>query len=463
MAVAAAPFGDDSKSILDRMLGLTGDVRNGEGTTALLMALNGFLILAAYYVIRPLRDAFLLPVKIDIAGTLLTGPEIRQYTGGILAALFLFVVPAYGALASKVNRIKLINTVTLFFVANLVIFYLAANGGTPGAGLGITFYLWMGIFNLMVVAQFWALANDIYTPEEGKRLFAIVGFGASAGAIFGSIVIRGLIRPLGLFLPMLISGAILLLCLVLTNIIHVRERDKARSVAASRAAEKPLGTDGGFQLVFRQKYLLLIGVLTLIAQYVNTNGNYILTAVLNRAAEAAVADGTAGGLNAGQFIGAFQADVDLYQNILVVLIQLFLVARIFKWVGVGPSLFFLPMVALFSYGLFVAAPVLALIRIAKITENATDYSLQNTARRALFLPTSREAKYKALQAVETFFWRSGDMFSAVTTLVIVQVLALSERQFAGLNLAMVAIWMIVAFALAKENKKLMASQPASAE
>ena len=98
--------------------------------------------------------------------------------------------------------------------------------------------------------------------------------------------------------------------------------------------------------------------------------------------------------------------------------------------------------------------MLALIRVGKITENATDYSLQNTLRRALFLPTSREAKYKALQAVETFFWRAGDMLSAITILVVVQILGLGVRRFALINLAIVALWLLIAMNLKRENQKL---------
>ncbi len=376
-----------------------------------------------------------------------------------MAALFLLIVPAYGALASRVNRIRLINGVTLFFVSNLAIFYLAGRTGGQSAVLGVSFYLWVAIFNLMVIAQFWSFANDLYSTEQGKRLFAIVGFGASTGAIAGSVVIRGLIRPLGLFLPMLIAAAILLVCLLLTNYLHVREKDRARA-AAARQAEQPLGRDGGFQLVLRERYLLLIGVLTLIVQLVNTQGNYILTRTLTDAAELAVAAGTSGGLTVGQFIGNFQAGLDFYQNILVVLIQFFLVSRIFKYLGVGGALFCLPAVAFLSYGLFAIAPVLALIRVAKITENATDYSIQNTTRRALFLPTSREAKYKALQAVETFFWRAGDMLSALATLLFVQALGLGVRSYAAVNLALVGIWILVAVALYRENRKLTAEAPA---
>ena len=164
--------------------------------------------------------------------------------------------------------------------------------------------------------------------------------------------------------------------------------------------------EGGFQLVLKHRYLLLIGLLTLAVQIANTNGNYILDETLTESARAVA--GTSAGLSERQFIGAFRAEMDFYQNILVVLIQFFLVSRIFKYIGVGGALFIPPLLALIHYGAFAAWPVLALVRIGKIAENATDYSLQNTLRRALFLPTSREAKYKALQAVETFFWRAGD-------------------------------------------------------
>jgi ATP:ADP antiporter, AAA family len=123
----------------------------------------------------------------------------------------------------------------------------------------------------------------------------------------------------------------------------------------------------------------------------------------------------------------------------------------------------LPILALGSYSLIALAPVLALIRVTKIAENATDYSLQNTLRRALFLPTSREAKYKALQAVETFFWRTGDMLSAVVTFFVVQWLALSVRGYAAVNLGIVVLWLVIAFKLYQENRRLTArAEPVAA-
>jgi AAA family ATP:ADP antiporter len=448
-----------TKTPLDRFLSLAAEVRPGEGTTALLMAVNGFLLLGAYYTIRPVRSALLLPVELTLpGGTILRGPEIQAYSGALLAMLFLLIVPLYGRLASNVNRIRLINSVTLFFVANLIGFFIVGRANAAPTLLGVTFFLWMGIFNLMVMAQFWSFANDLYSAEQGKRLFAIVGFGGSVGAAVGALVTSVLIQRVGELGMMLVAAVTLLVGMGLTNVIHRRDHQKADPSGPSTqpSSDEPLGKAGGFQLVLKERYLLLIGLLTLTVQVVNTNGNYILNETLAQMARGAVESGTAAGQTEGQIIGSFMAVMDFWQNILSLAIQFFLVSRIFKWVGVGGALFVLPMLALGSYSLIALLPVLSLIRVSKITENATDYSLQNTLRRALFLPTSREAKYKALQAVETFFWRAGDMLSAILTFVVVQWLALSVRGYAVVNIAIVALWLMIAIQLYRENRQLTA-------
>jgi AAA family ATP:ADP antiporter len=443
------------KSLLERALSLGADVHAGEGTSALLLAVNVFLLLSAYYTIRPLRSALLLPVNIPLpGGGVLAGPEIQSYTGAILAALFLVIVPLYSAFANRVNRIRLINSVTIFFVVTLIGFFFVSQAGVFPTLVAVTFFLWMGVFNLMVIAQFWSFANDLYTTEQGKRLFAIIGFGGSVGAIGGALVTTTFIGRLGILPMMLLASVQLLIALALTNLIHTREQRRPKAVL-TKTEQQPIGGSGGFKLVLSQRYLLLIGLLTLTVQIVNTNGNYILNETLTRMARETIAAGTTGQTE-GQIIGGFMAGVDFWQNVLSMAIQFFLVSRIFKYLGIGGALFVLPVIALSSYGLFAFAPVLAFIRLTKIAENATDYSLQNTVRRALFLPTSREAKYKALQAVETFFWRAGDMLSGVTTLVIVQWLALSVRGFALVNLAIVIVWVGLAVSLARENRRLTA-------
>jgi AAA family ATP:ADP antiporter len=430
------------KTWLDRLLGLAADVRAGEAATALLLAANVFVLLTAYYIIRPVREALILAAP--------GGAEIKSYLGAILAASFLVIVPAYGAFASRFSRIRLINGLLLFFAANLVLFFVL---GRAGLSLGIPFFLWVGIFNLMSIAQVWSFANDVYTPEEGQRLFAVVGFGASVGALTGSEIAGMLIRPLGVYSMMLVAAGLLLLSLVLTDLVHFREKGRARSSADRGKADEPLARTGGFQLVLKQRYLLYIGLLTLVLNYVNTNGEYVLGKTVSRMAAEAVAAGTAGGLSPAQFIGAFYASFQFWQNLLGAFLQFFVVSRVLKYFGVRAALFVMPVISLCGYTLLVAAPVLAYIRIVKILENATDYSLQNTARRALFLRTSREAKYKALQAVETFFWRTGDMLSGATVFV-ATLLGLGVGGLAAFNIALVLVWLALAAAIGREHRRL---------
>lgn len=430
---------------LDQLLGLATEVRAGEAATALLLAGNFVVLLTAYYIIRPVREALILAAP--------GGAEIRSYLGAILAASFLVIVPAYGAFASRVSRIRLINGLLLFFASNLVLFFLL---GRAGVTLGVPFFLWVGIFNLMSIAQVWSFANDVYTPEEGKRLFAIVGFGASVGALTGSKIAGMLIRPLGIFPMLLVAAGLLVVSLVLTDMVHFREKRRARDAAERLKAEAPLSREGGFQLVIKQRYLLFIGLLTLVLNYVNTNGEYVLSKTVSQLAERAVATGAASGLSEAQFIGAYYASFQFWQNLLGVVIQFFLVSRILKYLGVRAALFIMPVISLCGYTLLVAAPVLAYIRVVKILENATDYSLQNTVRRALFLRTSREAKYKALQAVETFFWRTGDMLSGATVFV-ATLMGLGIAQLAAFNLALVFVWLGLAAAIGREHRRLPAA------
>jgi AAA family ATP:ADP antiporter len=454
-------FVDERKSPLDRLLGLAADVRAGEGATALLLALNGFLILAAYYCIRPLRSALLLPVELQVpGGPLLEGAEITSYLGAVLAGLFLVIVPLYSALATKVNRLRLLTSVTTFFIVTLLGFFVVATSGAFPTAVGILFYVWVGVFNLMVLAQFWSFANDLYTPEQGKRLFAIVGFGGSVGAATGALIASRLAARIGAMQMMIIAAVMLATCLLLTYLVHQRDRRKPTSRAAHAAAEKSIGGKGGFQLVLGNSYLLAIGLLTLTAQVVNTNGNFILNQTVANMADAAARSGAR---NEADIILATMAGVDLWQNLLAMGIQFFLVSRIFKYLGVGGALFVLPLIALSSYSLFAFAPVLAMIRIAKITENATDYSLQNTVRRALFLPTNRDAKYKALQAVETFFWRAGDLLSSVAVLVFITWLQVSVQAFTFVNILAVGAWLALAAFLRKRNRSLTAeAEPVAA-
>jgi len=429
--------GDRPRGPLERFLGLFAEVRAGEGATVLLLALNVFLLLTTYYLIKPVREALILEGG---------GAELKAYTTAGQAFLLLFAVPAYARLASHFPRRTLIDVVTVFFAACLVGFWLLAKAGIPY--LGVAFFLWVGIFNLMVIAQFWSFANDVYTPERGKRLFAIVAFGASFGAVAGSWVANRLIRAVGVEEMLVVSAALLLVSLLLTHAVDDRERGAARGGAP--APVEPLAAGGAFRLVTGSRYLLLIAILMALLNWVNTTGEYVLGRVV--AAEAARHLGD--GMSERDWIGAFYADFFLYVNLAGVLLQLFLVSRILKYLGVRVAILVLPLIALGAYTLLAFWPVLAAVRWAKTAENATDYSLQNTVRNVLFLPTTREEKYKAKQAIDTFFVRAGDLLSAALVWVGTVPLTLATRDFARVNLVLVAAWIVVAVAIGREYRRM---------
>ena len=423
------------QSLLERVFSIFATVHRGEGLTALLLMLNVFILLTAYYIIKPVREALILSGP---------GAEIKSYAGAGQALFLLLIVPLYSTIASRVNRLRLINGVIAFFISNLVIFYVL---GRMKAPLGVVFFLWVGLFNLIVVAQFWSFANDIYTQEQGKRLFAVVGIGSSVGAIFGAEVAGWLFKPIGAYGMMLVAAGLLVICMLLTNWVHFREKGRSRTQA--QVAERPIGNSGGFRLVFNHRYLLLIAILVLLSNFAKTTGEFILGKAVTQHASVLA---SAGGLRPQVYIGEFYANFYLWVNLLSAGLQMFAVSRIMKYMGIGAALFVMPVIALGGYGTLAFLPILNFVRIAKIAENSAEYSIQNTARQALFLRTSRQAKYKAKFAIDSFFARAGDAMSAALVFAGTQ-LAFDLRAFALVNAASVVVWLAVAGAIVRVRKQ----------
>jgi AAA family ATP:ADP antiporter len=423
-------------------LGVFTEVRVGESVTALLLMLNMFFLLAAYYLLKTIREPLILNAR--------GGAEVKSYAAAATAGLLMILVPAYSAIAARVSRVKLLNGVTLFFIACLLVFFGLSEAGVP---IGVPFFIWVGIFSLMAIAQLWAFATDVYTVKQGKRLFAIVGFGASLGAIVGSFATGQLVKLYGPYPFMLGAAALLALCLVLTNTVNAREKSRA---------EKPTDPSrqrSGFTLVFTNRYLLFIALLMLIYNLVNTTGEYILGKTVLSLYERAHGAAAAGGLDESKVIGEFYGNFFTLVNILSAILQAFVVSRILKYFGVRVALFILPAVALIGYTGMAFIPFLAFIRSAKLAENSIDYSLQNTTKNALYLPTSREAKYKAKQANDAFFVRFGDVLSAGLVFAGTRWLSFGSRQFALVNVALVGVWLVLALVIGRQFDRLSVRRP----
>jgi AAA family ATP:ADP antiporter len=430
----ALPAQTSEEKLLHRALASITGLSAREASHALLLAANVFVLLASYYVLKTVREALILSEA---------GAEIKSYSSAIQALLLLAVIPAYGFVASRITRSSLITWVTAFFISHLVIFYAL---GSAGVHVGIAFFLWVGIFNVLVIAQFWAFANDLYDSESGKRIFPIIGVGSSLGAWAGASIAAYLFDSFNAYQLMLVAAAGLGVCIALT-----RRADRgARPVMQERTSGK-----GGFQLVLSSRYLLLIATMVLLFNLVNSVGEYMLGQMVVADAQAAVASGAIEKSDMGSMIGSFYARFFGWVNLLGLLLQVFVVSRLFKSIGVGGALFVLPFIALGSYGLMAVFPVLGMVTIAKIVENSTDYSVQNTARHALFLPASREAKYKAKAAIDTFFWRVGDMLQAVVVLAGTW-LAFTTSNFAWVNIVLVGVWLVLITGIYREHRKMTA-------
>jgi AAA family ATP:ADP antiporter len=424
---------------LELVLSAFAEVRDGEGATALLLTLNVFLLLTAYYLLKVAREPLIL-----LGG----GAEVKSYASVGQSLLLVPVAALYGWLASRVGRMALIAWVTLFFALDLVVFWVLGARGVP---LGVPFFLWVGVFNVTTVAQFWSFAADVYSEEQGKRLFPIIGIGSSVGAVAGAWMADALLF-LGPFRLMLVSAGILVLCLGLTWITHRREAHR-RSGSRSVAETAPLGGANGFSLVLNDRYLLIFAGLIFVLNWVTKTGDYVLDRKLLASAHDAFATR---GMAASAYVGQFKARYFEWVNGLGVVLQLFAVSRIIKYLGLRAALVIMPVVSLAGYGASFSAPLLGVLFVARVAESSLDYSLSNTTRQALWLPTSREAKYKAKQVIDTFVVRAGDVMSAVLVWLGSRA-ALSDEGFLGVNVVLSGVWLAFALLLGRSYLRVGAA------
>jgi AAA family ATP:ADP antiporter len=427
------------RNLLERFLSVVCDVRPGEGLGALILTINLFTLLGAYYLLKTVRESLILAEG---------GAEVKAYSSAAQAVVLLGVVPLYGWIATHLNRNRLLRWTTLFFASNLLIFYFASQ---TGARIGIVYYIWVGIFNVFTVAQLWAFATDLFSPDQGKRLFPLLGVGASAGAVGGAWMAGLLIKPLGPYKIMLIAVGALCICAALTRLAGYIITKRGGELEKKKDTET-LSREGGFQLLMRDRYLMLIAILTILLNIVSLSGDFIFGKLLVEQTNHVV--GTTASLMKTRkaYIGAYYASYYEWTNAVSFVIQAFLVSRIFKRIGVRGSMFVLPVISIATFVTILANPILQVVRVLKIAENSTNYSLQNTVRAALLLPTSREAKYKAKAAIETFCVRLGDVLQA-GVIFIGTALHFGVQAFARMTLAITLLWLFVAFKLYVEHKQ----------
>jgi AAA family ATP:ADP antiporter len=437
-----------SLSRFERLLSLVTRVAPGEGRTAFLFFMHGFLLLASYQVVKALREAFML-TKFSA--------ETRAYAVAAMALVLMLVVPLYGRLRHHLDGARLLRTVTVFFVVTLPLFALLAH---YQFSIAFAFFIWVGIYGVMVVSQMWAFAADSFNVRSGQRLFVVIMLGANLGALAGAKLTQEVaeaLSPIGLMI--LATGT-------LGATLFLARPERAAIPAGSRAIEdehtpRPVPKLlGGIGLVLRDRYLLHMALFVVLLNWINSTGEFILADFVKADAVARVAE-SGGALDLGSLITEFYGNFNFWVTLISLFIQLFVVSRVYHLVGVRGALLVQPIIVALGYGLLVFGPMLGgfipffyLIRRLKFAENSVDYSLMNTTRQAMFLPVDRESKYDGKTAIDTFFWRFGDLIQAAGVFIGLNILTWQAHDFAWVNLVLALGWIALAAVMGRDyNRK----------
>lgn len=386
---------------------------SGEFAPAVLACLYFFCLLFGYFMLRPLRDAMGLSGGVD---------ELRLLFLGTLAVMILANL-VFAAVASRVPRRMFVPLVYGFGVACLVVFLLAflMLGDAKSETVGKVFYVWLSVFNLMSTTVFWGFMADVFTREQGKRLFGFIAVGGTAGAICGSLwagSLTELLGNVGMFgaasVMYLAAGA---MAIVLERVAQRRDMGSHERFHIRGAA---LGGTSwqGLADVVRSPYLLAIaGYIAVFAI-----GSTLLYFEKMRIVEA-FAEST-------ESRARVLAWIELGGQVLTVVLQLFLTGRLMRRFGVGALLAVVPVVTIVGFIGLAAAPVILVLGAFEVARRAGNFALSKPAREALFTIVPRAEKYKAKGLIDTFVYRGGDTAGA-----------LGDMALAGLGL--VAAWLAV--------------------
>ncbi|MBL0170934.1 MAG: MFS transporter [Gemmatimonadaceae bacterium] len=387
--------------------------RPGEGAVLVWATAYYFLVLCAYYVIRPIRD--------DIGASSGAEKLAWLFTGTMLGMLL--VHPLYSKLVSTLRRRQFIGWTYRFFILNLIAFYLVfrAVDASQAVWVGRVFFIWTSIFNLFVVSVFWSLITDVFRPGQGKRLFGVVAVGGTVGAMLGATITTALVGVLGPLNLMLVSALILELAVRASRVLDHAESGmrtveaheassprvltptEARIASAGDASHEVIGGGmlDGIRHIVSSPYLL--GIASLILFY-TISSTFLYFQQVDVVARVFGDDRAA----RTQVFGT----MDIAVNALTLLAQLFLTGRFIKWLGVGAALAFLPIVTMIGFGIMGFAPVLMVLVVFQTIRRAGNFAIQRPGREALFTVLDRTDKYKAKNFSDTFVYRLGDQVGA---------------------------------------------------
>lgn len=435
-------------------------VRKGELTAALLASAYFFCVLSCYYILKPIREQMGIAHGVDKLSWL--------YTGTFVAMLV--AQPIYALLVMRSTRRRLIAVSYRFFAANLLAFFALlhfAPAWHPFA-VAASFYVWVSVFNLFVVSVFWSFMADVFTLEQGKRLFGFISVGGTLGAIFGARLTKGLVESVGptnllLFSMLFLEAAVQLMHAVARRFdistvgdAQPGERAESSSTAAVPARAMRIedrergGVFNGIALVLGSRYLQGICLFMLGYALISTFLYYEVSHVI----EATIQDRSAR--------TALFADIDFKVNAIALVVQVFLTGRVVKRIGIGWTIMLLPLISIAFLLAVGSTPSLAVVVVAQIAFRGAYFATAKPAREMLFTVVGREAKYKSKNFIDTFVHRGGDVVGGWIFRGLQGGLNMSLGQVAYVGAGFAVAWAIVSRWLGKQEQRFERETPRAA-
>jgi AAA family ATP:ADP antiporter len=388
-----------------------------------------FMLLASYYVLRPLRD------QMGIAGGVKNLPWLFTATFVTL----LVAQPLYGALVAKLTRARFIPIVYHFFAVNLALFWLLLTLGVETAIVARVFFVWVSVFNLFAVAVFWSFMADLFDAEQGKRLFGFIGAGGTAGALLGPVITIVLSVPLG---PtnLLIAAIVLLEAAIFC--VHQLERAATAKTGGPEAETRRIGGGAFAALVemIRSPYLLGVGVWVSLLSF---------GATIVYFEQAHIVSTTVHGAGAQTRIFA---GIDLAVSLLTLATQIFATGWLLKRFGTGIAAGALPLVYIVGFAALAVSPSLAVVLTLQVVQRWMNFAIANPARQVFFTVVTREEKYKAKNLIDVVVYRGSDaLYGWVFDSL--QGLGLKLGAIALCALPVTAGWLVLSAALGRTQER----------
>jgi AAA family ATP:ADP antiporter len=397
---------------------------------ALLSFVYFFALLAAYYVLRPIRDEMAVQVGQAELSSLFTGVFVSM----------LVLVPVFGALTARFPRRRLLPWLYAFFVANLLAFHAAFDpSGANVRWVASAFFVWVSVFNLFAVSVFWSYMADLFDTAQAKRLYGFIAAGGTAGALAGPSLTALFVTAVGTKGMLLVSAGFLVLAIVAIALLARWSRQDA--AAARDDAEKPIGGSvwGGVIDIARSPYLIGICLFlfgySLLSTFLYFQQTELLPAAITNSAERT----------------RLLALTDLAVNVLTLAVQVLAFGALIRRLGTGFMLCAMPVVAIVGFVALALSPTLVTLIAFGVTRRAGEYAVTKPARETLFNALSPEEKYKAKNVIDTLVHRTGDTASS-WIFTGLKSLGLSMAAMSWLAVPIAGAWLAVAMWLGRAQR-----------